>query len=652
MCDLLAHRGPDDAGYSYFRIREGDPHKGSYAVQFSDPRFAHLNENLPAWGGGYFQDEVQKQHFSLALGHRRLSIIDLSHYGHQPMASSNQRYWLTYNGEIYNYQELREALIKRGYVFRTRSDSEVLLHHFEEFGVAGLAQLNGMFAFAIYDSQENSLSLVRDRFGVKPLYYAVGKDYFLFASETKALLGSGAISAAFNPEALVEYFTFQNIYGEDTLFEDVRILEPGQVLTIKPQSSGHAPPKSFVPPCPPVDPRLIDAQALQEEVADRFQSAVRRQLMSDVEVGAYLSGGMDSGSIVAVAGRSIPRLLTFTGGFDLTNVSGIEQGFDERRSAEKLSYLLQTEHYDVVLHSGDMPAVMEKLTWHMDDPRVGMCHQNWYVAKLASKFVKVCLAGAGGDELFGGYPWRYRPALTSRSLSEFDQVYFRYWHRLLGPEELPQLFAPELRVHVGKTRSSFERIMAGAPEPVAELSLADNLLNRALYFEFRTFLHGFLVTEDHISMAHGLETRVPFLDNDLADLAWRLPPALKVAVTGDAPQDMLNPDHLLSADGKKILRSAMSSFLPQEFVHQKKQGFSPPDENWYRGPSMDYIKAILTDPRTRQRPWFDQAFTSQKLNEHFHGQRNHRLLIWSLLSVEWLARHFLDGAVEKPISAG
>ncbi|MFO0722390.1 MAG: asparagine synthase (glutamine-hydrolyzing) [Myxococcota bacterium] len=642
MCDVLAHRGPDDAGYAYFRISDGDPRKGGYWVQFADPKFAHLSEHLPSYGGTYFQDEVQKQRFSLAFGHRRLSIIDLSHYGHQPMASSNHRFWLTYNGEIYNYRELRETLVKKGYVFRTRTDSEVLLHLYEEEGVDGFRALNGMFAFAIYDSRENDLILCRDRFGVKPLYYAQGATHFAFASEPKAILKSGAIESRFDPGALAEYFTFQNIFGSDTLFEHVRMLEPGHVLRLKPQLGKVEAPRSYLPPFPSVDPRLVDAKQLQAEVAERFRAAVQRQLISDVEVGAYLSGGMDSGSIVAVAGRSIPRLLTFTGGFDLTNVNGIEQGFDERKNAEKLSYLLQTEHYDVVLHAGDMPAVMEKLSWHMDDPRVGMCHQNWYVAKLASKFVKVCLAGAGGDELFGGYPWRYRPALTASSVGEFDEAYFRYWHRLLGPEELPGLFAPALRERLPKVRESFERVMAGAPAFVDGLSLADNLLARAFHFEMKTFLHGFLVTEDHISMAHSLETRVPFLDNDLADLAFRLPPALKLATDPMSDRASLTAEHLISADGKRILREAMSEILPREFVQQKKQGFSPPDENWFRGPSMDYIQAILSDPRARQRPWLDDKFYAAKLEEHFSGRRNHRLLIWSLLSVEWLARHYLD----------
>ena len=324
-------------------------------------------------------------------------------------------------------------------------------------------------------------------------------------------------------------------------------------------------------------------------------------------------------------------MLTFTAGFDLTNVNGIEQGFDERKLAEKLSYILQTEHYDVVLHAGDMPAAMEKIAWHMDDPRVGMCHQNWYVGKLASRFVKVCLAGAGGDELFGGYPWRYRHGLTAATVEEFDQQILRLLASpAAGRRSCRSCSCPSCGGTTPGRGESFGRVMASAPPYRPEMSMADNLLQRALYFEMKTFLHGFLVTEDHISMAHSLETRVPFLDNrpgrpGLADSAvdegQRRPPGAKAAT---ATSD--------SADGKRVLRRAMCRYLPEEFTNQPKQGFSPPDENWYRGPSMDYIKSVLFDKRTTERPWFDQDFVRKTLGEHFEGRRNHRLL--DLVAVE------------------
>lgn len=642
MCDAIRHRGPDDAGYVFFRSGKDRARHDGYWSAFADPAFKHLNEHLPVLGGDYARAEFAVNPFTVGLGHRRLAIIDLTPAGHQPMASPDRRYWIVYNGEIYNFPDLRATLQTQGHVFQTRSDTEVLLHLWEEYGPEALALLNGMFALALYDRVEHRLTLARDRFGVKPLYYAVTPEALLFASEPKAILASGMLAAELDPAVVAEYFTFQNVFGRRTLFRAIELLQPGEWLVWEGASGRLDAPRRFHRGYPAVDPTLADADRAKDQVADTFEQAVKRQLVSDVEVGSYLSGGMDSGSIVAVAGRTIKRLATFTGGFDLTNVNGLEQGFDERALAEKLSYLLQTEHYDVVLHAGDMPAVMERIAWHMDDPRVGMCHQNWYVAKLASRFVKVCLAGAGGDELFAGYPWRYARVLTAGTQEACDRACFHYWHRLLPPDQLPALFAPEVRAQGAQVWDRFQAVMADAPPWRADTEFVENALQRVLFFEFRTFLHGFLVTEDRISMAHSLETRVPFLDNDLADLAWRLPPALKVDVA--ALRRKTSVHHPASSEGKQVLRRAMERYLPREFTHQPKQGFSPPDENWFRGPSMDYIKSILLDRRTLQRPWFDREYVQARLNEHFEGRHNHRLLIWSLLSFEWLQRHFLDGA--------
>ncbi|MGK7344300.1 MAG: asparagine synthase (glutamine-hydrolyzing) [Candidatus Nitrospinota bacterium M3_3B_026] len=641
MLDTLTHRGRDDAGYAFFRLGEYKQTEGSYWISMVEPEFHHLNERLAVYGGSLASEEFARTPFSLALGHRRLSIIDLSHKGHQPMHTSDRRYWIILNGEIYNYVELREALESRGHIFRSNTDTETILHLWEEKGAACLAELDGMFAFALYDRVENTLTLARDRFGVKPLYYAEAGPYFLFASEIKAILASGLAPRGIDPAALGEYFTFQNIVSDHTLFEGVRMLPPGEKITVKPGSGGGARKERYIDPLGEADENTPDPAAVAATLADSFQGAVRRQLRSDVEIGAYLSGGMDSGSIVAVCGKTMPRLLTFTAGFDLTNVDGIEQGFDERRLAERLSYLYQTEHYDVVLHAGDMPAVMDKLTWHVDDPRVGMCHQNWYAAKLASRFVKVCLSGAGGDEMFGGYPWRYRGIvrLMNEGKMPYEDAVFRFWHRLLNPEELPRLFHTDYRESLTAARERLGSVIQSLPAGNPRLGELDGVIHRTLAFEFKTFLHGLLVIEDRVSMAHNMEVRVPFLDNALAALAWRLPPSLKM----DMAQIGGGKGAAEEAGGKKILRRAMTSLLPKEYVNQRKQGFSPPDGSWYRGPSVDYLKEILFDQRTLSRPWFDQRFVEQKLSEHFTGMSNHRLLIWSLLSFELLQRHFIDG---------
>ncbi len=625
MTSILGHRGPDGGGYAFFA--EG-------VAEAVEPHFACNLPQIPPFS----RETLSKETFHVGFGHRRLAILDVSAAGHQPMQSPDGRYWITYNGEIYNFPELRELLRGHGVTFRSGTDTEVLLRLWEREGAKCLLRLNGMFAFALYDRRENLLFAARDRFGVKPLYYAASPDFLIFASEPKAILHSGLFRPNIKPSTLVEYLTFQNLFGDETLFEGIRILPPGAYLTFRP-GSGHEPVVSRFHEGFP-RPEITDPEGQEDLVHDLFEAAVRRQLISDVEVGAYLSGGMDSGSIVAVAGRFIPRLLTFTGGFDLTNVNGIEQGFDERAVAERLSYLMQTEHYAVVLHAGDMPAAMERITWHMDDPRVGMCHQNWYVAKLASRFVKVCLAGTGGDELFGGYPWRYLPALESVDASCADDGLFSSWRRLLPETQLTELLSPDLRPFQPSARDRFDAVMARAPAWESSLSAKENMLCRALHFEFDTFLHGLLVTEDKISMAHGLETRVPFLDNDLADLAFRLAPRFKI--NQDGLQRSNGNGHLRAVEGKRILREAMARILPEEFTHQPKQGFSPPDANWYRGPSMDYIKAILYDAKSRSRAWFDQEKVSARLEDHFNGRCNNRLLIWSLLSLEWLQRHFVD----------
>lgn len=646
MCDQIAHRGPDDAGYVFFHHGRTPSGQGSSWLRFCDARFRHINEHLPVFGGEYSRTELREHDFTVALGQRRLSILDLSPAGHQPMCSPDRLLWVTHNGEIYNFPQLRCDLEQRGYKFRTRTDTEVILALWEEFGDAALSMLDGMFAFAIYDRRDNTLTLARDRFGVKPVYYAVVDGMFIFASEAKALFASRLLEAQIDPETLVEYMTFQNTFTRQTIWRGVHILQPGEMLCVKPGSGAAPTLRRYHLPGAELEEGACDSEEAVCRVAEVFGQAVRRQLIADVPVGSYLSGGMDSGSIVAVAGKEISRLHTFTGGFDLTNVNGIEQGFDERRMAEQLSHLLQTEHYDVVLHAGDMPAAMERLTWHMDDPRVGMCHQNWYAAKLASRFVKVCLAGTGGDELFAGYPWRYRPAFQCADARTFDDAMFASWCRLLPSPELQTLFSADLRVLAGVPRQRFDQVMSQAPAWLDAAPACENLVHRALYFEAATFLHGLLVTDDHISMAHSLETRVPFLDNALADLAWQLPPSVKLRM--DGLRGCCGSNFVDSADGKHVLRRAMERYLPAEFVYNRKQGFSPPDENWYRGPSMDYIKSILLDPQTLTRPWFDRDVMTSKLNEHFEGRRNHRLLIWSLLSIEWIQRHYTDGPSLAP----
>src|SRR5262245_8232498 len=320
----------------------------------------------------------------VGLGNRRLAIIDLSSAGHQPMATERGLV-LTFNGEVYNFRELRHELEAAGHRFRSNTDTEVVLRAYEEWGLQALERFNGMFACAVWDGLRRELVLARDRFGVKPLYYESFGSECLFASEIKSLLRHPQFRVEISLPHLLEYFTFQNVFSDGTIFAGVRLLPPGHFMVV-PQDGSPKIERYWDFHFAEDDRGVADEEYL-EELDRLFKQAVERQLVSDVPVGAYLSGGMDSGSITAITAESLPYLATFTGGFDLTSASGLETAFDERRKAEAMSYRFKTEHYETVLKAGDMERCMADLVWHLEDPRVGQSYPNFYVSRLASKFV-------------------------------------------------------------------------------------------------------------------------------------------------------------------------------------------------------------------------------------------------------------------------
>jgi asparagine synthase (glutamine-hydrolysing) len=592
----------------------------------------------------------------VGLGHRRLAIIDLSPLGHQPMANETNDVIITFNGEIYNFQNLRTELEARGHQFHSRTDTEAIIHAYEEWGDDCVTRFNGMFAFAIWDRKNRKLFLARDRYGVKPIYWYWRNGVFVFASEIKAILEHPAVSRNVCYPALNEYFTFQNIFTDLTLFDGVRLLPPGSTMTLDLNAD-----------CEPRERRYWDYPFLQnpvamteeecvEKVYQLFVQAVTRQLMSDVPVGSYLSGGMDSGSITSVAVRHVRRLTTFTGGFDLTSASGMELAFDERRSAEMLANQFKTEHYEVVMHAGDMEWVLPKLIWHLEDLRVGQCYPNYYVARLASKFVKVVLSGAGGDELFGGYPWRYYRGLNSAGADDYYQRYYKFWQRLVPDEDKGRLYNTATRRAVGD-HSAFEvfkSVFQGSPE---SCKTNEDFINASLVFELKTFLHGLLVVEDKLSMAHSLETRVPFLDDDLVEFAMRCPVQYKlrslehgIQIDENLPGKRQIAEFQTSA-GKAVLRKAMSRLIPKDYSDRAKQGFSAPDASWFRGESIDYINRLLRNPKAQIYEFVSRDYISEVLDQHCRGEVNRRLLIWSLLSLEWWMRKCLaQGAADEPMA--
>jgi len=583
----------------------------------------------------------------LGLGHRRLAIIDLSSAGHQPMASEDGRYVIAYNGEVYNFNELRIELEAKGHRFHSRTDSEVVLKSVIEWGRDALPRFNGMFAFAMWDKREKSLLLVRDRYGIKPLYYAWSGSTLIFGSEIKAILASGELAARMNKPGLLEYLTFQNFFTDQTLFEDVRLLPAATSLEIKfGASPGSTSPRQFWDYHFVEPDGAIDEDEYIEELDRLFVQAVSRQLVSDVAVGAYLSGGMDSGSVTAIAAKQLPYIQSFTCGFDLNSASGVELGFDERATAEYMSYVFKTEHYEMVLKAGDMERVMPSLAWHIEEPRVGQSYPNFYAAKLASKFVKVVLSGAGGDELFGGYPWRYYRAVVNDDFEHYIDKYYGFWQRLMPNDALRKVFSPIWSEVEGVcTRDIFRGVFH---QHAQQLTRPEDYINHSLYLEAKTFLHGLLVIEDKLSMAHSLETRVPFLDNDLVDFAMRIPARLKLGNLGEVVKLNENEPGSKTAkyfqktkDGKLLLRKVMERHIPKSITERQKQGFSAPDASWFKGESIDYVRRKLYHKNARIYDYLDAASVQSLVNDHVEGRENRRLLIWSLLSIEKWCEQYL-----------
>lgn len=599
----------------------------------------------PDGEGQWIQDGI-------GLGHRRLAIVDLSHRAAQPMVSNDRDLVMTYNGEIYNWRELRQELASIGYRFTSDSDTEVVLHAFRHWGDACLQRFNGMFALAIWQVSTKRLFLARDRYGIKPLYYRWDGRRLLFGSEVKSLLRYPGVTVDVDRKALSEYFTFQNVFSDRTLFDGIHLLPRAHHLSVR---LGH--PDSFR-----VqrwwdyefreDHGVSEAEYVEE--LDRcFERAVDRQFEADVEVGTYLSGGIDSGAITARAASRTRHLKSFTAGFDVSSASGLELAFDERAKAEALSAAYGTEHYQVVLKAGDMERVLPRLIWHLEDLRVGQSYPNFYIARLASRFVKVVLSGAGGDEIFAGYPWRYYRAVRNDDAGHYLEKYYAYWQRLVSDRQRESFFRPGLLD--GCEASAPERAFRDVMRHRVFTNVApDDYVNHSLYFELSTFLPGLLLVEDKLSMAHGLETRVPFLDNDLVAFATRVPVKYKLKHvdrivrldenrTGSKPEQYYHE----TGDGKLILRKALARYMPPEYANARKQGFSAPDGSWFRGQSIDYIRQMLLRRDARLYDFLEPDAVRTVLESHASGQVNHRLLIWSLLCFEWWLRIFRDGQLDE-----
>lgn len=603
MAETIAHRGPDDEGY-------------------------------------YVKDNI-------ALAHKRLSILDTSPRGAQPMASKDGKWVVVFNGCIYNYLELKQELKSKGHYFVSTTDTEVIAEGLSAYGPKIFEKFNGMFAIGAWNTEEKALYLSRDRYGVKPLYYWFNGRTIVFASEVKAIIAHPDFHVDVNYYALNEYFTFQNQFTFQTLFKGVYMLPQANTVRIdsKTDSIKHQAwwDYDFTTP----DNKMSFEEA-REETLRLFRQAVTRQMIADVPVGAYLSGGMDSGSIVSIASQHVPRLSTFTCGFDMSDVTGVEANYDERRDAELLANHFKTEHYEQVMNAGDIRWSLPKVVNHIEDLRVGMSYPNYYISRLASKFVKVSLQGTGGDELYGGYPWRYYRVFDSISQKDFFNQYYGFWQRLVPDDQKQELFTQRVlsNIDLNEPRNIFERVFTFNKN--MKYNTPEEHIQNSLYFEIKTFLPGLLLVGDKLAMANGLEERFPFLDNDLVDFAMKIPVRHKLANLEKMKKidenDFRDKKSVYKEfnDGKNVLRQAMHDLIPEKIINRKKQGFSAPDESWYRGENAAYVKELLLNGRTASAEFIDPKFIHRIIDQHINYKVNHRLLIWSLMNFEWWCKIFLN----------
>lgn len=603
MTDALAHRGPDGEGI-------------------------------------FIEDNV-------ALGHRRLSILDVSSKGAQPMVSHNGDWIIVFNGCIYNFRELKVDLQSKGHQFYSTSDTEVITEGLAAYGVSFFEKMDGMFAIGAYQKSTKNLWLSRDRYGVKPLYYWFNGETLLFASEIKAIIKYTGFKVEVDLHALNEYFTFQNVFSYNTLFKGVTMLPPANTVAINSQTKEviHNSWWDFDFTKPDNDMTADEARLETERL---LENAVAKQMVADVPVGSYLSGGMDSGSLSVLASKHVERLFTFTAGFEMSEVEGNELGFDERIDAELTANFIKSEHYEQVLNAGDIRRSLPKVIWHLEDLRVGMSYPNYNISRLASKFVKVCLQGTGGDELYGGYPWRYYRIFQSLDQKDFFNNYYGFWQRLVNDEDKQNLFQAEVfgKMDIDEPRKVFERVFTFNKN--LKYATPEEHIQNSLYFEIKTFLPGLLLVGDKLAMANGLEERFPFLDNELVDFAQKIPVKHKLGNLENMKRIDENSagnkkaQFLAYDDGKNVLRKAMADILPERIVNRKKQGFSAPDESWYRGENAAYVKELLLGKNIRSHEFINPVYIEKIIYEHCELRINHRLLIWSFMSFEWWCRIFLD----------
>lgn len=606
MCATIVHRGPDDQGY-------------------------------------YHDDQA-------ALGMRRLSIIDLQ-TGHQPISNEDGTVWTVYNGEIFNFPVLKDELLAKGHKFTTRSDTEVIVHLYEEHGPDFVHKLNGMFAIALWDKTRRTFLLVRDRLGVKPLHYFVRDKKLFFASEIKALLKAGC-PREMDPEALSQFFTFEYIPAPRTIFKEMSKLLPGHRLTLR---DGRLDIERYwdVRFRSREDPvRSEDRYA--QEIHDRLKESVRIRLISDVPLGVFLSGGIDSSAVTALMRETAgTRIKTYSIGFR-------EESFNELNYARGVADYFGTDHTEFVVESNQIKDLVPVLMGFLDEPLAdASVIPTYIISKLARRHVTVALAGDGGDELFGGYDTykaakvaglyrrvpgfvrrgivgpavRLLPASKKRLSLEFKAKKFIagvefppevsnfIWWGAYAPAEKTRLFDPDFQASLRD--DPFAPIafhLSQAPDDKADL------LDRLAYLDLKLYLQDdLLVKVDRMSMANSLEIRTPFLDYTLVEFAASVPSRLK----------------LKGLTSKYILKKMLRGRVPPEVLTRKKIGFDIPLGPWLRNELWEFCNDVLSPSRLGRHGFFNGAYVQKLLGEHRRGAHNHRQLLWPLIIFQFWYDHYL-----------
>lgn len=579
----------------------------------------------PDGQGVLVQDKV-------GFAHTRLAIVDLSAHADQPMRSLSSGNTIVFNGEIYNFKELRRRLIGHGANFKTASDTEVLLAAYDQWGEGFVEELNGIFAFALHDVARNCVLLGRDRLGVKPLYWVRQSDRIIFGSEVKSLAASGHVKLCVSQAALAEYLTFQNNFRERTLFQGVELFPAGSLAKVDLLDHRVTLRKYWQPSFHASDG---SPESLRTALHAALEEAVRSQLDADVPVNSFLSGGIDSSALATLASGGSARIKTFTCGFILDGVTENEMLFDERAVAKSVAETIGSEHHEMLIGPNDFLEGMHTWAWHAEEPRVGSSFPNFCVSRLASDFTKVCLSGTGGDELFAGYPWRYQAALAGQGWESFANTYFGFWNRMVSSGDLYQLTGGHRDAEFAQAKDVFYESLGDARKRVHGSD--HEFVDAALIFEMETFLHGLLVSEDKASMAHGLEVRVPLLDNSIIDLAMKIPAGLKLSGGSSQGAGTYGSAGFREmprfTNGKMILRDVLSPYVSPAIAGGRKQGFSPPFETWFRREFRPWIEGDVLGSASPLRDHIDMDVARRIWSEHRSGQKNHRLFVWGIIAL-------------------